>query len=597
MRRNTMIGIFMMLAVGTSCIHGGYHWKSYSGDAQIEKRIDSVLALMTYEEKMGQITQYSVDTLGTEQIDSTIEPLLKKGLIGRYLNVTSSMAIREIQEKLLEQSRLKIPALFALNVSHGFKTVFPMPLAQSCSWDPGLIEQCAAITAAEASATGINWTIFPEVDTLLDAYGKWVMEGYGEDHYLASLFSAARLRGFQREKLDDLKRLLLSIQEESEKGEVIDNAVRSILEMKYLLGIMDDPYRYLDVEREKATIMKPEFLETARDAGRKSIVLLKNDMNFFPISTTESKTIALIGPMVKEERINGGWTGQKNSGRVVSLFEGLEEKYKNTNVRFLYAEGCSLIESETIDFAQAMTVARQADVILVALGGELDWSTGVTCSTDMGSLPSRQRELLKELKKVGRPIGLVLMTCPPLELCWEAENVEAIIAAWRLGTMGGHAIADVISGDYNPAGKLTMSFSHSLGTQLLFPFGYGLSYTDFEIDNLKLDKSELRKGKTLTITVDVANTGKRDGEEVIQLYIRNMVDGVTRPMKELKCFRKLFLKAGEKKQVTFMLSDAVLVSRKAEMRSKVKVDNFQLWVGASSVDEKNETTFVNVRSK
>lgn len=617
MRRNTLIGIFMILTVGTSCIHGGYHWKSYSGDAQIEKRVDSVLALMTYEEKIGQITQYSVDTVYAGQIDPTIEPLLKKGLIGRYLNVTSSTAIREIQDKLLEESRLKIPALFALNVSHGFKTVFPMTLAQSCTWDPDLIEQCAAIASAEASATGINWSILPEVDTLLDACGKYVMEGYGENHYLASLLSAARLRGFQGDKLDDLKcldkilafndsiytdgffqkRLLLSIKEEREREEIVDNAVRCILEMKYLLGIMDDPFRYLDVEREKATMMKPEFLETARDAGRKSVVLLKNDMNFFPISTTENKTVALIGPMVKEECINSGWTGHKNSGQVVSLFEGLEEKYKNTNVRFLYAEGYSLNESGNTDFAQAITVARQADVILVALGGELDWSTGVACSTDIGSLPAHQRELLKELKKIGRPIGLVLMTCPPLELCWETENVEAIVVAWYLGTMGGHAIADVISGDYNPAGKLTMSFSHSCETRPLFPFGHGLSYTDFEIDNLKLDKSELRKGKSLAITVDVTNTGKRDGEEVVQLYIRNMKDDVSRSMKELKDFRKVFLKAGEKQQVAFRLSDAALAPCEVEIRSKVRADKFQLWVGTSSADEKNETTFVNVHSR
>ena len=417
--------------------------------------------------------------------------------------------------------------------------------------------------------------------------------------------------------------LLQAVKEGKVNEETIDNAVRRILEMKFLLGIMDDPYRYLNEEREKATIMKPEFLEAARDAARKSVVLLKNENDFFPIQPSERKTVALIGPMVKERNsVNGGWGGWGDRQRSVTLFEGLEKKYGNSNVRFLYAEGCDLRKPGTAGFAQAVSVARQADVILVAAGEDQNWSAEAACRTDI-TLPASQRDLLKELKKTGKPIGLVLMNFRPLELTWEYDNLDAILDAWYPGTMGGHAIADVIAGDYNPAGKLTMSFPRSVGqlplyynhkntgrplppdnpkmdykssyidcpNSPLYPFGYGLSYTSFEVDNLKLDKEELKKGETLTVTVDVANIGKVGGEEVVQLYIRDLVGSVTRPVKELKGFQKLYLKAGEKKSLTFVLTEEDLAFCGADMKMQVEPGEFRLWVGTSSADERNESVF------
>lgn len=745
-----------MLALGTSCTFTGDDgsWKSYSGNKRIEERVDSVLALMTLEEKVGQMTQYSAkgDIVTGPQVDTDLEPLLKKGLIGSLFHATSSAAIRKTQETALAESRLKIPVLFAFDVIHGFKTIFPIPLAEACAWDVELAERSAAIAAAEASAVGINWTFAPMVDISRDARWGRVMEGAGEDPYLGSLLSAARVRGFQGEKPEDLmrfdkmlacakhfcaygaaeagrdynttdvserslrdiyfppfkaardagvatfmtafneisgvpctsskflykdvlrdewrfngfvvtdytavseliphgvardeahaaklavnagiemdmksdlfqKHLVQSVKEGRISETVIDNAVRRILEMKFLLGIMDNPYRYLDEEREKATLMKPEFLEAARDAARKSVVLLKNDRNFFPILTTEYKTIALIGPMVKERNsVNGGWGGRGDRKQSVTLFEGLEEKYKHSNIRFIYAQGCDLRAPGTDGFAEAMAVARQADLILVAAGEDQNWSAEAACRTDI-TLPAPQRDLLKELKKTGKPLGLVLMNGRPLELSWEADNVDAILEAWYPGTMGGHAIADVIAGDYNPAGKLTMSFPRSVG-QLplyynhkntgrplppdnpkmdykssyidcsnlpLYPFGFGLSYTTFEVNNLKLDKRELKKSETLTLTVDVVNTGKRDGEEVVQLYIRDLVGSVTRPVKELKGFRKLFLKPGEKRQLTFTLTDADLAFCDAEMQMQAEPGDFKLWVGTSSADERNEATFI-----
>lgn len=745
----------VLLGLFSACTsENNAQWESYSGDRRIEQRVDSVLELMTLEEKIGQMTQYSAksDIVTGPQVNADIEPLLKKGWIGSLFHATSSAAIRKTQETALAESRLKIPVLFAFDVIHGFKTIFPIPLAESCAWDIDLAERSAAIAAAEASAVGINWTFAPMVDIARDARWGRVMEGSGEDPYLGALLAAARVRGFQGEKPEDLMRLdkmlacakhfcaygaaeagrdynttdvsertlrdiyfppfkaaneagaatfmtafneisgvpctsssflykdvlrdewgfngfvvtdytainelvphgvardeahaaelavnagiemdmtggvfhahlLKAVKEGRVSEKTIDNAVRRILEMKFLLGIMDDPYRYLDEAREKATIMKPEFLEAARDAARKSTVLLKNDGGFFPILPTSGKTVALIGPMVKERNsVNGGWGGRGDRKQSVTLFEGLQEKYKDTGVRFLYAKGCDLRKPGIEGFAEALAVARKADVVLVAVGEDQNWSAEAACRTDI-TLPASQRDLLKALKATGKPVGVVLMNGRPLELSWEAAHVDAILEAWYPGTMGGHGIADVIAGDYNPAGKLTMSFPRSIG-QLplyynhkntgrplpndnpkmdykssyidcpntpLYPFGYGLSYTTFEVGNLKLDKNELQKGDVLTITADVTNTGPRDGEEVVQLYIRDLVGSVTRPVKELKGFHKVFLKVGESATVSFTLTENELAFCGSDMKVQAEPGDFRLWVGTSSADEKNEASFV-----
>lgn len=612
-----------MLLASTSCTFRGNDWSSYSGDKLIEARVDSVLALMTLEEKVGQLAQCSIksDIMIEALTEVDMNPLLKGGLTGSFFNVTSSDIIFKIQDKLLAESRLKIPALFAFDIMQGFETIFPFPLAESCCWDPELTERSAAIAAAEVSSIGINWTT-ASVPGICSGYRGQLMRGYGEETYLESLLSAARLRGFQGEKVEDLLCLdkilaynkyfaieeLISngiLKDESQFGEllqsakegtvdeaVIDNAVRHILEMKFLLGIMDHPYRYLDKEREQSTLMKPEFLEAARDAGRKSMVLLKNDKNFFPVSTIECKTIALIGPMVKESRsLNASWAVQGSNRQCISFFEGMEAKYKNSNVRFLYDKGCTLEEIDKTDFAHSVAVARQADMILVAAGEDADWSYESSCCTNVALLPTSQRNLLKELKKLDKPLGLILMNGRPLELSWENENVDAILEVWYPGSMGGHAIADIVSGDYNPSGKLTMSFSLA-GQRSLYPFGYGLSYTVFEVNNLKINKKELKKRETLTVTVDVANLGKYDGEEVVQLYISELVDSTSCPLKKLKGFHKVFLKIGEKKTLTFCLTGADLGFGNGNVQIRTKPRTFHLWVGTSSTDERNVTEFI-----
>ena len=744
MKKKLLIGAALILSVGMACTSGAGDWQSYSGDKRIEERVDSVLALMTLEEKIGQMTQYSAksDIVTGPQVNTDIEPLLKKGYIGSLFHATSSAAIRKTQETALAESRLKIPVLFAFDVIHGFKTIFPIPLAESCAWDAELAERSASIAAAEASAVGVNWTFAPMVDISRDARWGRVMEGSGEDPYLGSLLSAARVRGFQGEKPEDLMRLdkmlacakhfcaygaaeagrdynttdvserslrdiyfppfkaakdagvatfmtafneisgvpctsskflyqdvlrdewgfngfvvtdytainelvphgvardeahaaelaanagiemdmtggvfhahlLQAVKEGKVNEETIDNAVRRILEMKFLLGIMDDPYRYLNEEREKATIMKPEFLEAARDAARKSVVLLKNENNFFPIQPSERKTVALIGPMVKERNsVNGGWGGRGDRQRSVTLFEGLEKKYGNSNVRFLYAEGCDLRKPGTAGFAQAVSVARQADVILVATGEDQNWSAEAACRTDI-TLPASQRDLLKELKKTGKPIGLVLMNGRPLELTWEDENMDAILEAWYPGTMAGEALADVVSGDYNPSGRLPMTFPRTVGQIPIhydmkstgrpadesgkpnkytsryldvpnspqYCFGYGLSYTTFGYSDLRVLTPETAVGGEVRVSVRVTNTGGRDGEEVVQLYVRDLLSGVTRPVRELKGFRKVMLRAGESREVTFTLSPDDLSFWRLDKKWGQEPGEYHVWVGHDS---------------
>ncbi len=575
-----------------SACHSGGKWKSFSGDEVIERKVDSVLKLMTLEEKIGQMTQYSADWDITGPVmKSDWETYLKKGLVGSVFNAVTVEGVRKLQEMALSQSRLKIPVLFGYDVVHGFRTIFPMPLAESCSWDLELMKRTASVAATEAAAEGICWTFAPMVDVTRDARWGRVMEGAGEDPWYGSRVAVARVQGFQGDSWKDLKKIntvlacakhfvaygaseagrdyntvdvsrrslyeiyfppfyaaekagvatfmtsfnevegvpatankylytdvlrdewkfkgfvvtdytavneliphgIAANEEEAAekavnagidmdmngnvfirnlpslvksrkvKEHVIDRAVRPILEMKFLLGLFDDPYRYLDSTREKNTIMRPEFLQVAREAGRKSIVLLKNQNKVFPIDPGKSQTVALIGPMVKDKvNQNGEWAGRGNREQSASLYEGLMDVYKGDKVKFLYAAGCDLSGSDRSGFGEAMDVAAQADVILAVMGEDFNWSGEAASRTNI-RLPEIQRELLEELVKLRKPLGLVLINGRPLDLSWEDEHVDGIMEAWYLGTMAGYAMADVISGNYNPSACLTMSFPRSVG--------------------------------------------------------------------------------------------------------------------------------------
>ncbi|MCC8172016.1 MAG: beta-glucosidase BglX [Parabacteroides sp.] len=728
-------------------------WKSFSGDPVIEHRVDSVLSLMTLEEKIGQMSQFSADWDVTGPVmNHDFEAYLEKGLVGSIFNAYTVDGVRKLQEQALAHSRLKIPVLFGYDVVHGFRTIFPMPLAESCSWDLKGMYRTAAIAAAEAASEGICWTFAPMVDIIRDARWGRVMEGAGEDPYLGSLIAVARVQGFQGgpkwQSLNDLNTVLACAKhfaaygaaeggrdyntvdlsertlydvyfppfyasvkagvatfmasfneiggvpstassylfrdvlrdewqfrgfvvtdytginelvphgvaaDEAEaavlaanagmdmdmtgavfikylgdavaSGKVseatIDNAVRPVLEMKFLLGLFDDPYRYLDKQREKETIMKPEFLQVARESAARSIVLLKNKREFFPIPKNRRLTVALIGPMVKDKTsLNGEWAGKGDRQQSVSLYEGLMDKYKGGKVKFVYAQGCDLTTDDRSDFDNALAVARSADMVIAAMGEDFNWSGEAASRTDI-RLPGVQQELLKRLKALNKPLGLILMNGRPLDLSWEDENVDAIMEAWYLGTMAGHGIADVMAGDYNPSAKLTLSFPRTVGqlplyynykntgrplppdnpktdykssyldspNSPLYPFGYGLSYTTFAIGKARLDKTSFGPGQSVTLSADVTNTGKYAGELIVQLYIRDKVGSVTRPVKELKGFHKIALKQGETQRVTFTIGEDELAFYGADMQLRAEPGEFAAWIAQSSDDDSNEVTF------
>ena len=726
---------------------------SQGNPQEMDKFITELMGKMTLHEKIGQLNLPVTGNIVTGQAKSSdVAGKIRNGEVGGLFNLKGVKNIREVQKLAVENSRLGIPLLFGMDVIHGYETVFPIPLALSCSWDMEAIEKSARIAAIESSADGICWTFSPMVDICRDARWGRVMEGAGEDPYLGSLIAKARVEGFQggndwrsladvntvlacckhfaaygaaeagrdyntselsqntlmnyymppylaakeagvatfmasfneingvpstgnKWLMTDLLRkdwgfngfvvtdytginemvahsivrndkeagelaanagidmdmtggiynqyLVQSVKEGKVSEENINRAVASILEMKFLLGLFDDPYRYLDNEREKNTIMKPEFLQEARETSARSIVLLKNDNNFFPISKDKHITVALIGPMVKDKiNQNGEWAGRGEREESISLFEGLTEKYAGTNVKFIYAEGCDLLTDDSSKFAEAIATARRADIVLAAMGEDFNWSGEAACRTDL-KLPGAQQALLKELKKTGKPLGLILVNGRPLDLSWEDQHVDGILEAWYLGTMAGHGMADVISGDYNPSARLTMSFPRTVG-QLplyynqkptgrpvppeapdtdyksrymdvpntpLYPFGYGLSYTTFAVNSMKLDQNSFTKGGKITVTAEVENTGKVDGETVVQMYIRDLAGSVTRPVKELKGFEKVALKAGEKKQVSFTIDEALLAFYGIDMQKKAEPGDFTVWVGLNSADETNQSSF------
>src|SRR5690554_5158748 len=753
----TLLLLLLLLLAGSALsmrAQGNGRWQSYSGDPDVERRVDSVLALMTLEEKIGQMTQFSANWSVTGPIMSDdFQPYLENGLIGSIFNATSVEGIRRFQQIAVEETRLGIPILFGQDVIHGYKTIFPMPLAESSSWDLELMQETARIGALEAASDGINWTFAPMVDLGRDARWGRVMEGAGEDPYLGSKIAEARVIGFQGSndgtKLGELHTLLAtgkhlaaygaaesgrdyntaelsehtlrnaylppyqatvdagvgtmmaafneingvpatgdrwlqtevlrnewgfkgfvvsdytginelvphgvaedekhaaelavnagidmdmtgatyikylteSVKEGKVSEETINQATRRILEMKFLLGLFDDPYRYLDEERAKANTMTPEFMAKAREAVAASVVLLKNDNQLLPIAKGSGKTLALVGPLMNDSiNLNGEWAGLGDRNKSVPILQGLTEKYRDTGVNLVYAEGSSLTETTEEKIAEAVTAAQQADIVIAAMGESFHWSGEAAVRTDI-RLPEAQQELLAALKATGKPIVLINLSGRPLDLSWEDQEMDAILQAWFPGTQGGHGIADVVAGDYNPSGRLTMSFPRNVGqipiyynqkntgrpvdlsnegidyksnyldTSItpLYPFGYGLSYTTYEISDVRLDRSSMKaEGDSITVTARARNTGEADGELVVQLYIRDLVGSVTRPVKELKGFDKVFLKAGESKEVTLTLRSEDLAFYGIDMQKKTEPGNFKLWMAQNSADNANEVGF------
>jgi len=723
-------------------------------NAEIDKKIVELMAKMTLEEKVGQMVQYSgfgeLTGPGAKDNDFKINKI-KAGLAGSMLNVTTAKQTREFQELAVNNSRLGIPMIFAYDVIHGYKTMMPIPLGETASWDMDVLEAGAAVAAKEAAAYGLHWTFAPMMDMMRDARWGRVMEGAGEDPYLNSKAAVARINGFQGDDLsanytvaacakhfagygfadagreyntteitehtlhnmvlppfkaaaeagvatfmngfndlngipvtastylqrdllkeewgfdglivsdwasiaelvghgiakDERQAAELAIKAGSdmdmegyayednlgalvEEGKIdealIDDACRRILKLKFQLGLFDDPYKYCSEERQKNDVLSPENLAIARDAARKSIVLLKNEDNLLPIKN-DVKTIAVIGPFANDKNSPlGNWRAKADPNSAVSLLEGIKNAV-GENVKVTYAKGVNAttgrrefvfeLNVNKTDFSgieEAVAVAKNADIVLLAIGEDCFQSGEGRSQVDI-NLTAPQQALFDAIQKVNKNTAVILSNGRPMPIPALAENATAIVETWHLGSESGNAIADVLFGKYNPSGKLPMSFPRHGGQMplyynrkstgrpdsrggevvfwshytdekntALYPFGYGLSYTTFEYRNLKLDKSSMEVGETLTVSVDVINNGSRDGHEVVQLYIRDLFGSVTRPVKELKGFEKVLLKAGETKTVTFKLTNAELGFYGQGAKYVVESGDFKIFVGGNSVD-------------
>lgn len=708
----------------------------------IPQRVDSVLRLMTLDEKIGQLNQYTDDNkvTGPVTIDNDKVNQVRNGQLGSLLNVIGTERTASWQ-KIAMQSRLKIPLIFGQDVIHGFKTTFPIPLAEACSWDLDAMTLSAKIAAKEASASGIHWTFAPMVDIARDPRWGRVMEGAGEDTYLGSKIAYARVKGFQGEKLgstdavmacakhfaaygaaiggrdynsvDISERTLLetylppfkatvdagvatfmnsfndingvpstgnaylqrdilkgkwgfkgfvvsdwgSIREMINHGNVgdeteaalsaikagcdmdmegrcyrkslaqlvkagkvpvklVDDAVRRILTKKFELGLFEDPFRFCNAQRETAALNDPAHASAAREAAAKSIVLLKNDNHLLPLSK-ETKTIAFIGPLVKPLKQNKGFWDVElpgvDSSFIVSQWQGLKNKVGERS-QLLYAKGCEVEGDDRSGFAEAVAVARQADVVILSIGEKRDMSGEAKCRSDI-SIPGVQEALLKELLATGKPVVVLINAGRPLVFNYTAENAPAILYTWWLGSEAGNAIADVLFGDYNPSAKLVMTFPRAVGQVPIYydhlntgrpvtndndhlyksayidltvhpryEFGYGLSYTQFSYSNLKLDRKKMKPGEKITVSMDITNSGKAEGEEIVQLYIRDIVGSVARPVKQLKDFTKIKLRAGETKSIRFQIDREKLSFYNSALKWVAEPGLFDLMIGASSED-------------
>ncbi|MCK4751857.1 MAG: glycoside hydrolase family 3 C-terminal domain-containing protein [Planctomycetes bacterium] len=701
----------------------------------IEDKIEKLLRKMTIEEKIGQMTQYSWRS-GSEDYHKHLRRLAGEGKVGSFLNLTPGICVKErneLQKIATEQSPSGIPLIFGFDVIHGYRTVFPIPLAQSCMWDLDLAAKAASVAAAEASSDGYDWTFAPMVDIARDPRWGRIAESFGEDPYLASVFAAAKVRGFQGRNLADPRTLVACLKHyaaygaaeagkdyntcevsertlrevylppfkagvdagaatlmsgfneisgiptsgnrhiltdilrdewkfdgfvvsdynsvaqlithgfaedygdaaqkaatagvdmvmESEKclkelqrlvktgkvsEKVIDQAVRRILRIKFRAGLFDHPY--VDPNLSESVILSKEHLQTAREVAKKSMVLLKNDSSLLPLRK-DIKTLALIGPLADNQKdLLGTWAGAGRSGDVVTVRKAIREKLLPQS-RLLYAKGCGIQDDSTEGFNEAVKIANQSDMVILAVG-ESEKMSGEGHSRAYLDLPEVQKKLVKKIHATGKPVIVVLFSGRPLSISWLKENIPAILLAWHPGVQGGNAVADILFGDYNPSGKLTTTFPRTVGQvpiyynhkntgrpprekdrytsryidiswTPLFPFGYGLSYTTFEYKNLKVNPNKIVLGQPITVTIDVQNTGERAGEEVVQLYIRDLVASVTRPVKELKGFRKISLKPKQKKKVSFTITSEQLSFCNQEMKFVTEPGDFKIWVGPDSV--------------
>jgi beta-glucosidase len=711
-----------------------------------EAFVNSLLGKMTLEEKIGQMSQVALNT----KLDTPADEMARKGQVGSFLFLTDAAEINRLQHVAVDKSRLHIPLLFGFDVIHGFRTIYPVPLAMAASWDPAVAERAQSMAAKEASATGVQWTFAPMVDIARDPRWGRIMEGAGEDPFLGSRMAEAQVRGFQGDTLGAPDHILACVKhfagygaalggrdyEESNisdeqlwnvyfppfeaaihagagslmsaymdlngvpatgnryllhdvlrndwkfQGMVVsdwesvmnltthgfsrdaedaaaravnagvdmemtshtfrdglpaalhqglvtqatlDAAVRQVLLTKYRMGLFRNPY--VDVSKTASQMVTPEQRDAARQAATRAAVLLRNEGNLLPLSK-QYKSIALIGSLADSKAdIMGSWSLAGHPSDSVTVLEGLKKRF-SPGTQIEYTKGVEIEREQTsifdeqfsspkptlkteaerdAEFHHAIDLVRQSDVAVLVLG-ELQSMSGERASRSSLDLPGKQEELLEAAVATGKPVVLVLLNARPLNISWASQHVAAILEAWYPGTEGGDAIADLLSGDANPGGKLPVAWPRSVGqipinyarnlTQIpndpdtrywdgssapLYPFGYGLSYSSFSMTNLHLASNSVHAGSKLEVSVDLQNTSSRDGDEVVQLYTHQRAGSASRPVRELKGFRRVTLKAGEKRTVTLALDTHDLGFWSPQTHHwSMEPGAFDLWVGHDS---------------
>lgn len=765
-RLKYLMGLFALLSLAANAQTPAKKGKakpvvSNTANNKMNGFVSGLMAKMTLDEKIGQLNLLNPGggVATGAVVSSGVESKIKAGSVGGLFGVIGVEKIRQAQELAVNSSRLKIPLIFGLDVIHGYKTTFPIPLGLSCSWDLPMIERSARIAGSEASADGLCWVYSPMVDIARDPRWGRVAEGAGEDTYLGSQISKAMVKGYQGNNLADKNTVMAcvkhfalygaaeagrdyntvdmsrikmyeyylppykaaidagagsvmssfnevdgvpstankwlmtdllrkqwgfngfvvtdytatnelidhglgdlqtvsamslnagtdmdmvgegfyttlkkSLQEGKTTQKQIDLACRRILEAKYKLGLFEDPYRYCDATRATNEVLSAEKRQAAREFGEHSMVLLKNNNQTLPLK--KSGTIALIGPLANDKsNMLGTWAVSGDATLSIPVLDGMKN-VAGKGVNILYAKGANITDDSLLAkkvnvfgervsrdpmspdslVSQAVEIARRADVI-VAVVGEASEMTGEAASRSDISLPESQRKLLQALSQTGKPLVVVLMTGRPLVLNMENQIATSFLNVWFQGHEAGNAIADVLFGNYNPSGKLTMSFPQSVGqipiyynhkntgrpqaegqpaqkfrsnyldvsNDPLFPFGYGLSYTTFSYGDIQLSKTSIAPNETLQVKVPVSNTGKFDGEEVVQLYIRDIYATVAQPVKKLKAFQKIMLKAGETRDVTFNLSVEDLKFFNTDLKWVYEPGDFKVMVGGNSRDVK-----------
>lgn len=725
---------------------------SLLASCQPADRVGALMERMTLDEKIGQLNLLPGGDITTGAVlNSPLAEKVKAGQLGAVLNVRGAAKIRELQRVAVEESRLGIPLLFGQDVIHGYETVLPLPFAQACSWDTALVARCAAMAAAEATATGIGWVYSPMVDVNTDPRWGRASEGGGEDPFLSGEMGAAMVRGYQGSwgernvmaclkhyalygaseagrdyNMVDMSRVRMHNQYfpsykrcvEAGAGSVmtsfnlvdgvpatgnkwlvddilrgewgfggfvvtdygsigemlvhgvggpkgnaaqalkagtdmdmcseaftahlkeclaggtvtmedIDRACRRVLKAKETLGLLDDPYRFCHPEREQNELYTPESRALARQMATETFVLLKNEGGLLPLKP--QGTIALIGPLADaRNNMPGSWSTGDKPEKYATLLEAMRSRTEG-RATILHAQGSNIFDSEKqqteIEFgrpiarvdkqkalAEALSAARKADVVVLALGEMAEMSGECASRSDL-AMPDAEMDLMRAVAALGKPVVLLNFSGRPTVMAWEAENIPAILNVWFAGSETGDAVCDVLFGDAAPSGKLAATMPQSVGqlplyynhtmtgrpvpdgtghfvkyqsnyldvrNDPLFPFGFGLSYTTFAYSDVTLSRQQVGDGSPVTATVTVTNTGSRDGAEVVQLYVRDVSASIARPVKELKGFRRISLKAGESRKVSFEVTTGMLAFYDARGQRVVEPGDFTIMIGGDS---------------